>query len=530
MSRRTTLRLCVALLLPALALLSAVAPQFSHPGRVAAQTAGSNVSVCGPLSTTYVAATLGTAGSLAFSSPAASFVIAPGAVVSVATGLGTTAGSNVCVVGFTNASGQLVSATITANTPTTVILCGPVTAYSQSSATGLGSITIGGLVYPIAVGAGAFTGVAVALNANVCITATLNGIGQITGGVAATNTTTGTVAVNFCGTLQAYNSTTTPATIVFSAPTATTYTVASGTVVGNANLAVAGSLVCLVGQSLNGQLVSASFTLPVQSTLTICGPVTTYIVATSSTNGTITINGTTLSIAPGATFSGTALSIGSSFCIAATLNSVQQITSGAVTLQTVATATSTPVTTATATSTPAATATATATSAPTTPTATATIPTNIPPPPPPPGGTATATPTATPVPPTATATATAAAPTATSAPSKPTPTPKPSKKATATATTPPPAVSAPPPSKPVKPPKTLPSTGFGGSEPGAHNVSIGRVFRDAHGNVVALASLGIVTQPQPGGDSPISPIVPAVLGLATIGFGVLARKLGIARR
>jgi hypothetical protein len=54
------------------------------------------------------------------------------------------------------------------------------------------------------------------------------------------------------------------------------------------------------------------------------------------------------------------------------------------------------------------------------------------------------------------------------------------------------------------------------------------VFRAANGNVTT--PLGIASQTATGGGDPMSPVVPAVLGLAVIGFGVLARKFGIARR
>jgi hypothetical protein len=74
----------------------------------------------------------------------------------------------------------------------------------------------------------------------------------------------------------------------------------------------------------------------------------------------------------------------------------------------------------------------------------------------------------------------------------------------------------------------LPATGFGGTGALAHNAAIGRVFRAANGNVTA--PLGIASQPTSSGSDPISPAVPAILGLAAIGFGVLARKFGFARR
>lgn len=595
MTRRTIFRLCVALLLPALAIASAVVPQLARPGRVSAQTTGTTVSICGTVSA-YTAPGTSSTGLISFSAPSASYTLAAGATVTLGTGASTAAGSNVCLVGLVGANSQLTSVTITAapSAASTVTLCGLVSVYSTPG-TAVGSITIGGVIYPIAIGATAFTGVAVSQGANVCITATLNGLGQITGGTAIANpATTATTPVVFCGTLQAYTpatSSTTSATIVFSAPSATSYTVAPGVTVGSTALAVNGSLVCIVGQSNGTQLTSVSFVLPVSTTLPVCGVVTAYNPATASTAGSVTINGATIVLAPNASLS-SSITIGLNYCLVATLNILQQATALAVTAQTTtATPTSTATPTATATGTPA-TATATATpvtlvvcgvitnylaatattngtltingqvvgiapgavftgtalavnanvcisgalnstqqittAAVTANAATPTATTNVPPPPPPPGPTSTATATA--VPPTATATATAVPPTATPVPAQPTPTPKPAKKPTATATTAPaaPAPGPGPAPTPIPAPAKLPATGFGGTGAFAHNAAVGRMFRSAGGNVTT--PLGIAAQPASGGSDPVSPAVPAILGLTAIGLGVLARKVGIHRK
>jgi hypothetical protein len=598
MTRRTILRLCVALLLPALAIASAVVPQLARPGGVSAQTTGSTVSICGLVSG-YTAAGTSSTGSIAFSSPPASFVLAPGAVVTLGTGASTATGANVCLVGLVGANSQLTTLTITAapTAVTQVTLCGTVSAYSTPGTTA-GSITIGNVSYPIAVGAAAFTGTpAVSTGNNVCLTATLNGLGQITGGVSAANpTTTSTTPVNFCGTLQAYTAAngTVLATIVFSAPTAS-YTVASGVTVGNTTLATAGSLVCIVGQTNGTQLTSVTFVPTVSSTLNICGVVTAYVPASGTTAGSLTINGTTLVLAANSSLS-SAITIGLNYCLVATLNGLQQATAVAVSVNQVATATAT----STATVTPTATVTGTPATATATPTpvtlvicgvisnylaagtntngtltingtvvgiapgavftgvtlavnanvcisgtlnstqqittatvtqnaVTPTATTNVPPPPPPPGGTSTPTPTATAVPPTATATATAAPPTDTPVPAQPTATPKPAKAPKPTATTAPPPAQGPGPAPtPIPAPAKLPATGFGGAGAFAHNAAVGRVFRGAGGDV--STPLGIAAQPVSGGVDPMSPAVPAILGLTVIGLGVLARKVGIARR
>jgi uncharacterized repeat protein (TIGR01451 family) len=131
-------------------------------------------------------------------------------------------------------------------------------------------------------------------------------------------------------------------------------------------------------------------------------------------------------------------------------------------------------------------------------------------------------PTATPVPPTATV-----APTDTPVPPVPTNTPKPNKKPTntpvptATTAPAPPVAIAPPPVPPVK----LPVTGYGGSAP-AHNVAVGHLFRATHGNV----ALGITGQPETGGgSSPMTPLLPVILGAIVVALGVLTRRFAFAK-
>jgi hypothetical protein len=118
------------------------------------------------------------------------------------------------------------------------------------------------------------------------------------------------------------------------------------------------------------------------------------------------------------------------------------------------------------------------------------------------------------------------APTDTPVPAVPTNTPKPTKKPTKTpvpaaTTAPPPVVIAPAPAPPVK----LPVTGYGGSQV-AHNLAVGRVFRAAHGNV----ALGINGQPQTGGgSSPMTPLLPIILGAIVVALGVLTRRFAFVK-
>jgi hypothetical protein len=82
-----------------------------------------------------------------------------------------------------------------------------------------------------------------------------------------------------------------------------------------------------------------------------------------------------------------------------------------------------------------------------------------------------------------------------------------------------------PPKSPSPPPVRLPGTGFGGMSGLLHNLPLGRFYRAVHSNV----TLGIAKQPRSGGGSPpLTPIVPALLALALLGFGFLARRFAPA--
>ncbi|HEY6066923.1 MAG TPA: hypothetical protein VIY96_12260, partial [Thermoanaerobaculia bacterium] len=90
-------------------------------------------------------------------------------------------GSDVCLNGALNLAGQLSDpVSVTANATTSLDVCGVVSAYTAATASAPGSITIGGNTIPIAAGtalngAGLITG-----GANLCLHATVNGLGQIT--------------------------------------------------------------------------------------------------------------------------------------------------------------------------------------------------------------------------------------------------------------------------------------------------------------------------------------------------------------
>jgi hypothetical protein len=144
---------------------------------------GSSVAICGSV-TAFTPATATTAGSITFST-ATTYPIAAGVTLVGQSAI--SAGANVCLSGQLNAAGFLVSGVITVNAPTTIVICGPVTAYTPATATAAGSLTIAGITFPTAAGA-TFTGATVAVGANLCITAKLSSLGNLLSGLAVVNT------------------------------------------------------------------------------------------------------------------------------------------------------------------------------------------------------------------------------------------------------------------------------------------------------------------------------------------------------
>jgi hypothetical protein len=147
---------------------------------------GSMVAICGSV-TAFTPATATSAGSISFSTAnvVTTYPILAGVTLVGQSAIST--GVNVCLSGQLNAGGSLVNGVITVNTPTTIVICGPVTAYTPATATALGSLTIAGITFPTAVGA-TFTGATVAAGANLCITAQLSSLGNLLSGRAVVNT------------------------------------------------------------------------------------------------------------------------------------------------------------------------------------------------------------------------------------------------------------------------------------------------------------------------------------------------------
>ncbi len=281
-----------------------------------------DLTVCGVVQG-YTAATATLPGSITIDGRP--FVIAAGTLISNADLL--IAGANVCIQAGLDASGRITApASVSLNVTTTVNVCGVVSQYTAATALLPGSITIGGQSFPIAAGATISDANLITSGANLCLSATLNGAGQIVApsNVSANATTTVTV----CGVVSAYTAATAnaPGSITIGGET---FPIAAGTMISDANLITVGANLCLsaavngAGQIVAPSGVSANAT----TTVTVCGVVSAYTAATANTPGSITINGQHLTIAAGTAISNSNLiTVGADLCLDATLNGAGQVT------------------------------------------------------------------------------------------------------------------------------------------------------------------------------------------------------------
>ena len=144
------------------------------------------ISACGTISA-YTAPGASSTGTVTIATPTVNvtYVIVAAATINP-TGFAGTTGSNVCLSGTLNAGNQLTQATFIPNSTQAITLCGPVTAYTAATATQTGSLTIGGLVVPLALSA-SFSGQPIVLQSNVCVQGSFNGLGQLVTGTIGPN-------------------------------------------------------------------------------------------------------------------------------------------------------------------------------------------------------------------------------------------------------------------------------------------------------------------------------------------------------
>lgn len=394
-SRRPLLLSLIAAIALGASLLQNASQVASTRAQTQQQFTGQVVNICGVV-TDYTASSASAAGSMTFkeNNVSTTFGIPPNLSF---VGIGpSVVGSDMCLTGVVNASGQIISAFIKPNVSQSATTCGVVAAWTPPTSTTLGLITIAGNTYPVAFGT-TFQGT-FGISSNVCLALTVNSLGQITAGAAQPNggTTASAVPVELCGTVTAFTapSATASGSIAFSW-NGTTYTYvlpAGGTITGTGAIQV-GQAFCMIAPTSTGNVIGGSFLLATDFTtnVVVCGVLHDYHAGTTNSLGSITLGSSTIPIAYGISVTGDALAISNTYCVTGAVNGLGELRSGSAALVNLPTPTSTAIPTATSVATatgtavpPTATPTASSTPLPPTATSTATATatnTQIPPPP-----------------------------------------------------------------------------------------------------------------------------------------------------
>lgn len=196
-------------------------------------------------------------------------------------------------------------------------LCGVVGLHVPATALLPGALTVGGA--PFLIAAGTTLDSSVALNANLCFDLTLSLGGLITAATVTANTSS-TLAV--CGNVTAYTAASSTATGLLTINSAT-FVVAIATALP-ATVAI-GTAPCLQ-LTLNGfgQISGATAQANVTSILDICGVVSSYTPATSTSAGALTIAGRSFGVAVGTTLPAS-VNAGAALCMHLTLNGLAQV-------------------------------------------------------------------------------------------------------------------------------------------------------------------------------------------------------------
>jgi hypothetical protein len=164
-------------------------------GRITDATVTANVTstltLCGVV-VAYARADADTTGRLTIGGH--TLTLAVGSVLPVSVKLG----ANLCLSLKLNGFGQIRSGTARVNATSTLQLCGTVTAYTRATGTAVGSITAGGRTLVLA--AGSRLPASVVIGARLCLSLTLNVLGQVQDGTAKADVQS---ALDVCGEVTA---------------------------------------------------------------------------------------------------------------------------------------------------------------------------------------------------------------------------------------------------------------------------------------------------------------------------------------
>ena len=214
-------------------------------------------------------------------------------------------------------------------------ICGEVDSYTAATGLVPGALVIDGQSFVLAAGTELTNSNLLTANADICLSASLNASGDITGGSITANAAT---AVEVCGAVTAFTAATAavPGSITIGGQT---FPIAAGTTLDGQGLATVGADLCLDATANGaGQLEDGTLTANATAAVEVCGAATAFTAATATAPGSITIGGQTFPIAAGTTLDGQALAtVGADLCLDATANGAGQLEDGTLTADAAAT-------------------------------------------------------------------------------------------------------------------------------------------------------------------------------------------------
>lgn len=200
-------------------------------------------------------------------------------------------------------------------------ICGEVTVYVKATALATGVLTINGI--PLVIAAGAALPASVAVGADLCADLTTNGAGQITGAAVTANVH---AEVKVCGVVTAYAAATATATGLLKVG-GSTFTLALASHLP-ASVDIGDDLCLDLEVDGFGRVADGTVTANAHTHLKVCGQVTAYAAATSTTTGLLKI-GHTWILAVGSHLPAS-VDVGADLCIDLELDGYGRVSDGEV--------------------------------------------------------------------------------------------------------------------------------------------------------------------------------------------------------
>jgi hypothetical protein len=271
------------------------------------------IKVCGTVAA-YTAATATATGLLKIAG--STYILALGTHLPASVVVGADLCLDLDIDGF----GRVADGTVSANAHVHVEVCGEVLAYAAATSTATGLLKIGSKTWTLAVGS--HLPASVAVGADLCIDLELDGNARVSDGAVSADVE---ATVKVCGTVTAYTAATATAAGQLKVAGHSWATALASTLPASIR---AGADLCL-NLTLNGfaQVKDGTVVADVQSTVQVCGTVTAYAAATSTTLGQLKAAGNTWVMALDADLPAT-VKAGADLCLDLTLNGFAQVKDG----------------------------------------------------------------------------------------------------------------------------------------------------------------------------------------------------------